>query len=63
MQSSTRFTGRKFEMWISTFSPGAKVCARRLSGSRLVHLAVDEIVNDADFVLHAEDFHACAARR
>ena len=63
MQSSTRFTGRKLERWISSFSPlGANSLDAAAFRIGLVSIAVDEIVDDADFVLDAEDFDRLAAQ-
>ena len=57
MQSSTRFTGRKLERWTRSFWP-----SRGAVGVGLVGVAVDEVVNHADFVLDAEDVDRVAAK-
>ena len=57
MQSSTRFTGRKLERWIRSFSPSVE--ALRVG---LVGVAVDEVVDHADFVFDSEDVHRVAAQ-
>ena len=57
-QSCTRFTGRKFERWISSFSPaGAYSFAAAFSSSGLINVAIDEILDHPNLVLHAEDLH------
>ena len=49
MTAVTRFTGRKLETWISSFSPrGRQPLAERRDLAPAIHRAVEEVGNHAD---------------